>query len=379
MLPGAHPPFYGAIPDALLVYALTAFGVILFERQPRWLWLVAGFATWGTLLATRVSIYYVTGIGLGAGIVGLLLGWIVKQRVVDSALPGLAMFSSMRIKFSWGWPWYLAALVAAVVVGSWPVLQPDLVGFSEFALLVFAVLAYIIGIGEDSVPLLWFGPLFATWSLINFALQSDANRLLSIALVCAALGVATSCLKFVPRFARTSRALLTYALPFYATAMVAALLMGIDGTFSTTHALFYVVVAMLYAVIAYAVLLFERQPNWLGIVAGFAVWATLLAIKTNAYTVAAIAIAVGITGMLLGRVLRRPEIQSTLPAFLQALNRLTWNWPWYGTALVAAVVTGLWPFLSPAQPVAGFIEYSLLAFAVLFYLVGIVEEQVPIM
>ena len=67
MLPGAKPPFYGAIPDALLVYALAAFGVLLFERQPRWLWLVAGFATWATLLATQQSIYYVTGIGLGTG------------------------------------------------------------------------------------------------------------------------------------------------------------------------------------------------------------------------------------------------------------------------------------------------------------------------
>jgi hypothetical protein len=377
MLPGANPPFYGAIPDALLIYALAAFGVLLFERRPRWLWLVAGFATWATLLATQLSIFYVTGIGLGVAIVGLVLGRVIKQRAVNTAFS--TPFTT-TLTLGWGWPWYIASLVAAIVVGVWPIYNANLTGFAEYALLAFAVLAYITGIAEDYVPILWVAPLLATWSLINSALSFDADRLLVVALVCAVLGIAASSLKFVPRFAETGRKLFNYALPFYATALVAAVLTAIDGAFANTNPLFYLVVVMLYAVIAYAVALFERQPYWQVIVAGFAVWATLLATHTNAYYVTGIAIATGIAGILAGRRIRRPALATTAPLFAQWQNQFGWSWPWYVTALFAAVVTGLWPFLPvSSQPVAGFVEYSLLGFAALYYLVGVIEDRVEVL
>ncbi len=374
MLPGAKPPFYGAIPDSLLVYALAAFGVLLFERQPRWLWLIAGFATWATVLATQQSIYYVTGIGLGAAILGVVLGRVIKQRAVNFTLS--SPFTT-TVRLSWGWPWYVASLVAAIVVGGWPAYNINLLGFAEYALLAFAVLAYIIGITEDFVPLLWVAPLLATWSLIDSAMSFDANRLLIVAFVCTALGVATSSLKFFPRFAETNRKFFKYALPIYATAFVAAILTGIDGTFANTNPLFFLVVVMVYAVIAYVVALFERQPYWQVIVAGFAVWATLLATHTAAYNVTAIAIATGVVGILTGRLIRTPTVDNTAPPFVQWQNQFSWSWPWYMTALVAAVVTGLWPYLPvTAQPVGGFIEYSLLTFAVLFYIMGVVEDRI---
>jgi hypothetical protein len=378
MLPGAQPPFYGAIPDALLVYALVAFGVLLFERQPRWLWLVAGFATWATLLATQLPIFYVTGIGLGAAIVGLFLGRIIKQRAVNSIL---SPSFPTTIKLSWGWPWYLTSLVAAIVVGCWPIYNANLSVFAEYALLAFAVLAYIIAIGEDFVPLLWIAPLLATWSLIDSAISLDAPRLLTTAIVCTALGVATSSLKFIPRLAETNRKFFNYALPFYATAFAAALLTGMVGTIANENPLFYLVVVMLYALIAYALALFERQTSWQFIVAAFAIWATLLAIHTTAYYVAGIAIAAAIAGMLIGWLIRRPAVNNTAPMLVQWQQQFSWSWPWYITALVAAVVTGLWPYLPvvTSQPVGGFIEYALLAFAVLFYIVGVVEDRIEVL
>jgi hypothetical protein len=380
-LPGAQPPFYGAIPDALLIYALAAFGVVLFERQPRWLWLVAGFAAWATLLAAQLpifSIFYVTGIGLGAAIVGLLLGRIIKQRAVNSIL---SPSFPITVRLSWGWPWYLVSLFAAIVVGCWPIYNTNLSGFAEYTLLAFAVLAYIVGIGEDFVPLLWIAPLLAIWSLIDSAISLDAPRLLTTAIVCTALGVATSSLKFIPRFAETNRKFFNYALPFYATAFAAALLTGMLGTIANENPLFYLVVLMLYALIAYALAFFERQPYWHFIAAGFAVWATLLAIDTSTYYVVGIAIAAGIAGMLTGWLIKRPAVDNAAPMLVQWQQQFIWSWPWYITALVAAVVTGLWPYLPvvTSQPVGGFIEYALLAFAVLFYIVGVVEDRIEVL
>jgi hypothetical protein len=334
LLPGAKAPFYGAIPDALLVYALAAFGVLLFERQPRWLWLVAGFATWATLLAVQQSIFYVTGIGLEAGILGLCLGWVIKQRAVNSSLSSPV---PATVWLSWGWPWYLASLVAAIVVGCWPIYNLPVSGFAEDALLAFAVLAYIVGLSEDFVPLLWVAPLLAIVSLIYSATFVDATRLLIVALVCAALGGATSSLRCIQHFAQTRRTSFDYALPFYATVFAATLFTGMDGTFTTVDPLFYLGAMMLYALIAYAVVLFERQPYWLFIVASFAVWTTLLTLQTMAYYVAGIAIGAGIVGMLTGQLIRRPVVDSTVPLLVQWQHRFSWNWPWYITALVAAV------------------------------------------
>jgi hypothetical protein len=233
------------------------------------------------------------------------------------------------------------------------------------------------------VPLLWIAPLLATWSLIESSLSLDAPRLLTTAIVCTALGAATSSLKFIPRFADTNRKFFNYALPFYATAFAAALLTGIVGTMANENPnpIFYLVVVMLYALIAYTLTFFERQPYWQFIAAGFAVWATLLAIHTTAYNVAGIAIAAGIAGMLTGWLIRRPAVDNTAPMLVQWQQQFIWSWPWYITALVAAVVTGLWPYLPvvTSQPVVGFIEYALLAFAVLFYIVGVVEDRIEVL
>ena len=81
-------------------------------------------------------------------------------------------------------------LVAAIEVGCWPIYNVHLSGFAEYALLTFAVLAYIVGISEDFVPLLWIAPLLTTVSLVHSAMSFDATRLFIVALVCAALGVA---------------------------------------------------------------------------------------------------------------------------------------------------------------------------------------------
>src|SRR5260370_10663248 len=52
-LGGCNRPFYGAIPDAMLVCAAVTFGVVLYETSPRWRCLAAGVAVWGGLVGAQ--------------------------------------------------------------------------------------------------------------------------------------------------------------------------------------------------------------------------------------------------------------------------------------------------------------------------------------
>src|SRR5205823_4358456 len=145
------------------------------------------------------------------------------------------------IKFTWGWPWYLAALVAAVVVGMWPYVVVPQAGFAEYSLFAFAALFYVIGIVEEQVPMVWLGSVFATWSLVDAAIRNDFNRLFVVTLVYTMLGVVMSCVKFFPGIfdTRRGKTLLHCALPFYVTALISAVLSGYDLTnFGIGH-LFY--------------------------------------------------------------------------------------------------------------------------------------------
>src|SRR5260370_40702298 len=71
----------------MLVYAVVTFGVVLFENRPGGSWLAAGLAVWGGLLATQTTAYYVVGIGIGMGLVGLLVGRFVKHPLVNIGTP----------------------------------------------------------------------------------------------------------------------------------------------------------------------------------------------------------------------------------------------------------------------------------------------------
>jgi hypothetical protein len=307
----------------------------------------------------------------------------VGARVVKSGgvgLYGRPLFppNGGRPDRDWALPLYSVALLAAVMMGVRGFEQHQLFA-SAWALLGFAALIYIIGVIDDLALFLWVAPLFATWSVFDSAVLGDLYRPPVVALLCAALGVAIGRLhSYLPPLLRTRyNRVLKYALPFYATAVAAAVLTGVYGTLGGVNHPFYGAIpdAMLvYAVVAFGVVLFENRPGWSWLAAGFAVWGVLLATQTTAYYVVGIGIAMVLVGLLVGRFVNRPLVNAGESAFRGATARFTWSWPWYGTALLAALLLGSWSSLPLKQPGVGFIELSLLAFTILALLIMLVER-----
>jgi hypothetical protein len=253
----ANPLFYLVV---VMLFAAIAYAVLLFERRPNWLGIVAGFGIWGTLLAPRAAIDWVVGIAIGAVLVGLLMGRIIRQPVLNARL---ALSEYGLFEFSWGWPWYAIALVAAVMTG---VLAPWSAG--AWALLVFALLAYIVGVVEDLPGVLWLTPVFAAWSLTDFARLNQFYPLPIVALVGAASGMITRSLNLpglaLPGTGQHNRRL-NFALPLYLTALVAAVLTGSFFGLNVNYPFFGAVAAtmLLYAAVASGVMLFEQVPELL--------------------------------------------------------------------------------------------------------------------
>src|SRR5260370_21000835 len=174
-----------------------------------------------------------------------------------------------------------------------------------WAVLGFAALIYIIGVIDDLALFLWVAPLFATWSVFDSAVLGDLYRPPVVALLCAALGVAVGRLhSYLRPLLRTRyKRVLKYALPFYATAVAAAVLTGVYGTLGGVNHPFYGAIpdAMLvYAVVTFGVVLFENRPGWSWLAAGLAVWGVLLATQSTAYSVVGIVIGIVLVGLLLG-------------------------------------------------------------------------------
>jgi hypothetical protein len=175
LVAGVNNPFYTAIPDALLVYALVAYGVLRFERWPQWQWLVAGFSIWSIALVTQLvtapeyissgvcgsgicrmqvqnAVYYLSGIVLLTGMLGLLTRFFMPENVGTGS----------QQKFAWSWSWYLSSLLAIVVTAIW--------GYNSGAVLpgvlcVFILFSLVIMLLERVPEILFVPVALSAWTI----------------------------------------------------------------------------------------------------------------------------------------------------------------------------------------------------------------------
>lgn len=171
-------PFSGAIPDALLLYALVAWLVAWIERDERWNWLVALFACWGVLLTLRLTPWYALGTGIAFALAGLLS----EQRVRALVWHGVPEQSG-DASWRWCWPWYSAFLVAALVLGIWSSTStqaPVVPGMFVFTLLALAIMLV-----RRSPDLLVFPAGLAAWSIYLWLSAADpAVLIVAYTLLC---------------------------------------------------------------------------------------------------------------------------------------------------------------------------------------------------
>lgn len=155
MLGDLSRPFYGALPDALFLYALLAWAVVWIEQRARWTWLIALFACWGVLAAWRLSAWYVLGSGLGLALAGLLNEPSIRRgfHLARSISPASASAGSP-------WPWYSATLVAALLLGSWSTGTPVVQG-----MLIFTLLAVVVMLVRRMPELLVVPAGLAAWTI----------------------------------------------------------------------------------------------------------------------------------------------------------------------------------------------------------------------
>ena len=240
--------------------ALVWYAAAALSRKKSWLLPVVGFAV-GALLFPNNSFW--------------------ALLVVTPLAALLAVGVSRLEDKAWALPLYSVALLGAVMTGYTGVAQQQ-AGAVTWALLGFAALAYAIGVIEDLRPSLWLVPLFAAWSVFDAALLlGDFYRSLIVALICVVLGVAIHYLKAqlasLPRGLRWLQRTqsLKYALPYYATALAIAIIVGLWPSFATPQpvATFTGYALLAITILALIVMLVEHTPELLVFPALFAAWA----------------------------------------------------------------------------------------------------------
>ena len=372
-----HLPFPVALEMAVL--SLVWYASAVLARVKWWLFAAIGFAVVAVLIPTNPF-------------------WVLVELAPILAL--VAFGVSGLAGRTWALPLFITSVLAAVMMGITAYYQ-DQLATATWVLLGFALLIYLIGLAE-SQPLqtlfLWIAPFFAVWSVYDAALLGDLYRPPVIALLCAGMGIGISSLRFntLAFFSRQGNKFLHFALPFYATALAAAVLTGVYGTLAGVNHPFYAAVPvalLIYALVAYGVLLFEQRSKWLWMVAAFGLWGTLLALQTtsclalSAFSTAVcsmqvqittnglttIALVTGFFGLLAGRLVKQAFPGAS--TFKRIQENFAWSWAWYLISLTAILVTVGWNHSVGTRLLPETIEYGcLFAFIALTTLVMLVER-----
>jgi hypothetical protein len=186
--------------------------------------------------------------------------------------PALAILAVVARRFAgnaWSAPLTILALLAGIMTGYTGFTQHHLEA-TTVALLAFAIIAYAIGVIEDTTLPMWITPFFATWSAIVSAwFLSDLFRPPVVATVAAVLGMAASL--YGRKHALTGHPRLKLsALPPYVTAFLAALFTAFWPQSNAAQSMTIAYCMLGFTAIALVILLVERIPELLVFPAGFA-------------------------------------------------------------------------------------------------------------
>ncbi len=345
--------------------AIAWYAAAALTQLKRRLLIAAGFALLALLMPTN-SFWFLTWL---APILALLAFGVSRLAGRD-----------------WALPFYTTAVFAAIMMGISGYMH-GLYLPTTYALLVFAVDIYLIGYAEHEPMLFWIAVAFASSSLYCSGMIGGFYRFFPpiIALSCTTLGIGIGGLRWLAPSRPTQASPLQYSLPLYVIAFIAAVFTGIYGLIAGVNNPSYTAIPdalLLYALIAYIVVSFERKPHYQWVVAGFAICGTLSATQLvtapeylwhgtctstlcsiqaqNAvYYLTGVALATGLAGLL--------------THLFNRGARFVWNWSWYLSSLVAIVTTASWGY--GARDYVPFL--AILCAFILLSLIILLVERVP--
>jgi hypothetical protein len=270
----------------LVVYALIC-GASLLTFGP----------SWPTLLSPWVQIQVSPAVGMAVvalvwyGCAGLARSkaWLVPAGAfavaalffIDQQWQALAaitlagalagLIASRSAGKLWAVPWYVTALLSAVMLGITTTPKP----LALWLLPGVAALIVLVSSLEKRSEGNWLAALFAIWSFGIAAYLYDTLFLFLAALSCASIAaiLSVSIGRVRSRARLRSKAFLTYPLPAYTLLLTAATLMGIGQTLAPFAQFPLWLALLLVAVVLFLVMLIERAPEALVLVAAFAAWA----------------------------------------------------------------------------------------------------------
>lgn len=263
----------------------------------------------------------------------------VAAFVLVLALAGIGAALRQLRGHWWNVAFHAAAILGSLnTVGALSDLGLAAANWRVAELLAFAVVAYILCIQERSPAFTAVSTLYALGAIHYLPGPDRLTLTLVITFGCAALGVALS------RLVGRNWALAVYGIAVEASILASFRIVPPDA--GRLEALL-----LIFAVIAYAIAILERQP-WAALGATlYAAWAVLA--QPDAHALLPLALCFAVLGLVIGRILG-PR----------------WSWPAYTAAAIATAYTAI---TGESHPV--FEAGALAALALAAYLVVVIESR----
>ena len=301
----------------LLAYTTLALVVALWEGQPWLSGVPALFALWALIITRDHVASFVLVLAIAA------IGAALRQ---------------LRGRW-WNVAFHSAAVLGSLsAVGTLSDLGPVAVDWQVAELLAFAVVAYLLCIQDRAPAFTAFATLYALGAILLLPGPDNLAPTLVLTFGSAALGVVLS------RLVSRQWALAVYGIAVEASIVASFRIVPPDAGRLET-------LLLIFAVVAYAIAVLERQP-WAALGATiYAAWAVI--VQPDAHALLPLALSFAVLGLVIGRLLG-PR----------------WSWPAYVAAIVATAYTAI-----TGEPHPVFEAGALFALAVAAYLVVAIESR----